>query len=52
MVMKEHVTQCNSVAHFNSFYGSEEEDISGCETHTILVRRYIHCWFGSAHKIC
>lgn len=24
--------------------GPEEEDISGCGTHTILVRGYIQCW--------
>ncbi len=29
---------------FNSFYGSEEEEISGCDAHTVHVSGDIHCW--------
>ena len=42
MVMKEHVTQCNSVAHWCVF--NEEEDIRLWYADN---RRYIHCWFWS-----
>lgn len=47
MIILKHVTQCSSMAHccvFNRFWtaaeicGTEEEDLSGCETHTILVK--------------
>ncbi len=59
MVMKETVIQCNSLAHryfCNSFLTTmelyrSEEDISGSDTHTILVSRCIHCWFESEHEI-
>ena len=51
-MMKEHVTQCSGVTHwrvFNSFWTTtEESDISGFDTHTILVSRSVHCWFGSS----
>lgn len=30
---------------------TEEEDISDCHTHTVCVRRYIHCCFWSAQGI-
>ncbi len=39
MVMMKHVIQCNSAAHwwvFNSFDGSEQEEISGCDTHNTV----------------
>lgn len=47
MIILKHVTPCSSVARccvFNRFWtaaelcGTEEEDSSGCETHTILVK--------------
>lgn len=41
MVMKEHVTQCNSVAHWCAFNGlwngTDKEDMSDFDTHTALV---------------
>ncbi len=66
MVMKEHVTQCNSVAHWrvvNSFWttmelhGTEEEDKSGFETHTqylledtFIAGFHLFMWFVDNKK--
>ena len=44
--MKEHVTQ------YSFWTTAEESDISGFDTQIILVRRSVHCWFGSKYAIC
>lgn len=32
-------------------YVTEEEAISGFDTHIVFVSRYAHCWFASAHGL-
>ncbi len=34
------VQQCGSLMSFNSVFDSEEEAVSGCDTHTILISTF------------